>query len=1095
MKYTLGLDLGIASVGWAVINLDMLRIEDLGVRAFPAAENPKNQSPLAEPRRLARSARRRLRRRAGRLRSIRQLYVRVGLVSDAEMSALFIAISGTPSPWELRAKGLDELLTGPELARALYHIANRRGFKSSRRLADKDTEAGRVLGAIEATRAAMTQGAYRTAGEMLYGDPRFQPEAEGNGTRDLHQPCRRNSKDSYVNSVDRDTLENEVGILLARQRLLGSSHATTQFEAEFLELFTRQRPFATGDAILAKVGKCTFEPTQLRAPRNAYTTERFNLLCDINNKLGWFDAGQKVRATDEQRRVIEELAYNDCDVTYAKVRKALALPDTARFTALTYRDKTGNDSTACEKTGRFCQLKGYKAIRDMAKTVGLWDEVATHPEWMDSLAFALTFYKNEGEIRQCLAEECVPRCLADEAANSPGFAGVSHLSLAAMRKVIPHLERGLVYSDACAAAGYDHSASATGAKFQKLPVEGLSEIRNPVVLRALSQARKVVNAVIDRYGSPCQIHIELAREVGKSAEKRGEIERSIKDNELANKQRDALFAEAFGQAPHNYDERLKWRLYREQQCKCAYSLRDIDINSLLLPGYLQIDHIVPYSRSFDDSIANKVLVLCSENQRKGSKTPFEYFGSDDARWSLFVAWAKDTVRDHKKLDKLISQTPFDLEKQDWIPRNLVDTQYVARFLTSYIRGNLRFSDENVKLPMVCVSGRITSLMRGFWGLSKVREDNDLHHAMDAVVVAAIDQRTIGLVTRYCQARETWRWKAGDTYVDQETGEVVDFKYSFPLPWKGFRDEVNARLSDDPASAIAAIRLPAYSDGLAVNPVIISRMPQRGVTGPIHKETIKSARIKLPGGTVVRPSKIGPEEAARGTREAVIRKHLVDISAKDLENLFAPETNEKLYAEIRRRMEDCGMDAKKAFTEPLRKPTNDGSLGQIVRRVKLREPQPSGVEVRGGIANGDSMVRVDVFTRGGKYFLVPIYVSNFICGTLPNQAIVAHKPEGLWPLMDESYRFLFSIQSYDLIQIHRKGQIIFGYYRECDRAGGQISLSLANNNDTIVRGIGARTVDRFEKFEMGVLGDYHKVGDEVRRGVENSSNIKSGETEG
>ena len=1066
MKYVLGLDVGIASVGWAVLNLDNNRIEDLGVRAFNAAEDPKTKTPLAEPRRLARSARRRLRRRAGRLQRAKQLFVEHGLVSDGSFDELFSTADGKPEPWNLRAEGLDRLLSGDEFSRALFHIIKRRGFKSNRKKANKDDDEGQVKAGIEQNRKIMRENEYRTVGELFCRYDDFQDK-------------KRNTTGSYKLCVERSMLEDEIRALFEAQRSHGSTLASSDFEKQFLNVFNWQLPFASGDAILSKVGGCTFESGEKRASRNSYTAERFILLSDIN-KLSWYLEDEKQHPTADQRKIIEDMAYRMAEVKYKQIKKTLKLPDDTRFASLTYSHRKNGvveETLDCENTV-FGKLSGYHETQRICEKSGVWDEVRKNASLMDDIAFALTFYKTEEDTIAYFSDRKLPEEMIKQIADSAGFSKVTHLSLKAMRNILPFLEAGDIYSVACEKAGYNHSSpDNNGERTLKLPVIGMEVTRNPVVLRALSQSRKVVNSIIDRYGSPSHINIEMAREIGKSADERGKISRRIEENRSAAQRDDEHFKEIFNAYPRTGEDRLKWRLYREQDGKCAYSQKPIDLeNRFFEPGYVEIDHILPYSRSFDDSIANKSLVLSAENQNKRNQTPYEYFGHNESRWRIFEAWVTDAIRDPRKRRNLLIKEYGEEERNGWIPRNLVDTQFIARKFSQFVRESLIFADKDEKLPVICLSGRITSLLRGLWGLSKVREENDLHHAMDAAVIASVTPRLVRLVTEYRKARETMLWNVGDTYVDPETGEIIEFRFAFPQPWKGFRKELIARLSEDPAAEIERIRLDSYSDKQDVKPVLVSRKPIRKVTGPIHKETIRSIREQ------------------DGKRVSVIRTDVTKLTKENLKNLYAPETNEKLYAVIRERMEQYGWDAKKAFAEPLYKPTKDGTQGPLVRKVKLAAAQPSGVEVRGGIADNGSMVRTDVFVKDGKYYLVPVYTADFMTGRLPDRAITSNKPWDEWPVVDESYDFLFSLYPYDLVRIQTTKEEFFGYYRSCDRSTGALSICAPNKGDTLIRGIGARTALSIDKFEVGILGDFHRINKEVRRGLEDCGNNESCEAQ-
>ena len=180
MSYRIGLDIGIASVGWCVLEHDEddnpVRIMDWGVRCFEKAEQPKTGESLAAPRRGARSARRRLRRRKHRLERIKYLLEQNGIISTEKYMERYHC-PNLPNVYQLRAEGLDRVLTCDELAQVLLHIAKHRGFKSSRKSEMKeDKETGAVLTAIKENEALFADKHYRTIGEMMYLDEAFKKE-------------------------------------------------------------------------------------------------------------------------------------------------------------------------------------------------------------------------------------------------------------------------------------------------------------------------------------------------------------------------------------------------------------------------------------------------------------------------------------------------------------------------------------------------------------------------------------------------------------------------------------------------------------------------------------------------------------------------------------------------------------------------------------------------------------------------------------------------------------------------------------------------------------------------------------------------------
>ena len=311
MRYTIGLDIGIASVGWAVINEDKSRIEDLGVRVFKKAEEPDGKS-LNLARREARGSRRRIRRRATRMQKVKELLVKYNLVSEKELETLYIITETTPDVYELRAKGLDRLLSRQEFARVLTNIAKRRGYKSNRKIDEEDKEVGKLSkGTIENKRILQEKG-YRTIGEMFYKDEKFEYN-------------KRNKAGEYNSTVLRSMLIDEVHTLFEMQRKFKSEFANEEFEKEYVEVMTYQKPYITPELLEKMLGKCTFEKGEPRAPKNSYTFERFMLLQKVNN-LNIYINGEKVEIPQEKKKEIIELAYKQSEIKYTQLRKKLELP-------------------------------------------------------------------------------------------------------------------------------------------------------------------------------------------------------------------------------------------------------------------------------------------------------------------------------------------------------------------------------------------------------------------------------------------------------------------------------------------------------------------------------------------------------------------------------------------------------------------------------------------------------------------------------------------------------------------------------------------------------------------------------------------------
>ena len=620
--------------------------------------------------------------------------------------------------------------------------------------------------------------------------------------------------------------------------------------------------------------------------------------------------------------------------------------------------------------------------------------------------------------------------------------------------------------------------------------------RNPVVLRALNQARKVVNALIKEYGSPHEVHIEMARDLtkplrghwndqGKFIEGRQDIlkkQEEFRDRNKKDKAKFAEFASTFNIVGSVKGKEFeKYQLYREQQGKCAYSLEPIDLHRLFETGYVEIDHALPYSRSFDDSKNNRVLVLARENRNKGNRTPFEYLdGKDNSeRWRQFSGFVEGNKAYRlAKRSRLLRKDFGEKESKEFRERNLNDTRYICKFFKNYVEQYLQLHEDSDAKRCVVLSGQMTSFLRARWGLVKIRGDSDRHHALDAAVVAACTHGMVKRLSDYSRRKELGQVREG--FVDVDTGEILNpamfeqIEKHFPNPWPHFRNEVEARLKlDDPVLLREELqRLGTYSDQAleAVHPLFVSRAPQRRNSGAAHKDTIyaQPERLKAQGGVM---QKIA----------------LTSLTLKDMDKLVDPHRNEKLYAAIRARLEQHGGKGDKAFpaSNPLRKPDSAGNpTGPIVRGVTMVIDKLSGIPVRGGIAKNDTMLRVDVFTKAGRFHLVPVYVYHAVAKVLPDRAIVAFKDEAEWTLIDDSFGFCFSLYPNDLLQVTLKQEKWIGYYAGCDRSTGNVNLwahdrSLVVGKDGLIR-TGVKTALSIEKFNVDALGNRYPAPPEKRR---------------
>lgn len=1117
--YRLGLDVGIKSVGWCVLECDEngepIQINALNSRIFDAAEQPKTGASLAEPRRNARGLRRRIRRKSFRLERIRKLFSENGIELFETQDDLICLKDEYKNldVVKLRSDALDKKLTEAEFARVLYSLARHRGFKSNKREGAKDSDEGKLLGSIRKSEEEMRESGMRTRGEQLY--KKYLMEG-----KPVH-----NKGGDYSMCVSRDILVKEIELLFEKQKEFGNNFATDENKEKYLDIFLSQRNFDEGPGKGSQytgshdVKKCEIYRDEDVAAKGTYTSEWATIYQKINN-LSIICGGDRRRLSNEERQIAVELAKKVEKVSYKAFRKAIKLDDDYRFSALNYSEKKKSDkkknegesksdvveindvvdSLACEDKGDFITAKNSNKI-----VKALNDNLKSDIELIDEIAEICTKYKSENLFRNAIAESKIIGGRLDEETieklSKIDMKGYGHLSLHVLREILPYLEEGMVYSDAMQKAGHNHSEH----NFEKQKFLGTKEVydaiggvTSPVVKRALSQTVKVIDAVIRQYGSPYAINIELARDMSMTKDERDKMK---KENDARAAKNEAIRENiAKLNAKPTATNVLKYKLYEEQDHKCAYSMETLDINQLFEDGCYEIDHIIPYSRSFDDSFNNKVLVLKRENQNKRNSTPVEYFERIGRDYDEVLAFWKAVYqkRNRKKLEFLQKK---EINESEWKNRALNDTRYASRMLANLIKDYLLFDEKSKdKYGRVeTVKGAITSYLRRFWGVQKIREDGDKHHAVDAAIIACVTPKTKNKIERYNQIKESRKMRNGQYVL--EDGEICDSDYYdknshlvLPYPYKEFINELDARVMDEPVLMQNKLRLLGFNENYLMNakPFVVSRMTSRKAKGCINEATVFSSKYadnKYP-------------TVCDGNNVIVKRTALANLKLDkngEINGYFQPEGDAALYNALKQRLVEFDGDAKKAFapTNPIRKPCNSGQ-GNIVRTVKTYETYTGGgmiLEKNKGIVKNDGMIRVDLYSKDGKYFGVPVYVADLYRGELPRRAATANKPQNEWREMDDTYTFEMSIYQDDLLRIESKKGIELKKKKDVENSAKATSKTITDElvyfigfdrstasieiEDTtgcyFARGVGIqKKIDKITKCEIDVLGNVQEI---------------------
>lgn len=823
----LGFDIGIASIGWAFVENGELK--DCGVRIFTKAENPKTGDSLAMPRREARSVRRRLARRKGRLETLKRLLAKEWdlcyedyIATDGELPKAFMG-KNLNNPYVLRYEALQRLLSKEEFARVVLHIAKHRGYGNKNAKITKSEESkreqGKILSALATNASAIAH--YRTVGEYFYKE--FcevikNPQGLNTNEHCIQSKVRvlkpiRNKGGEYTNCILQEDLQRELRCIFEYQKGFGFP-ITQEFQDKILKIAFYQRPLKDFSHL---VGKCTFYPDEPRAPKFSLSAIEFitkakaiNLLASIAKESG------EVWDKEQWRERLDSVFNAVCEkgsLSFAQLRKILHIDERIRFKEVDYTAKNPENK-------KFVEFKNLK------KFCEILSEIAGDRALADSIARDMTLVKDEEKLAQKLrgygkfSQEQIMQLSALD------FSHHINLSLKALSEILPFMREGMRYDEACQKAKLQTKHNDKKSKFLPPFCESIyaDELTNPVVHRAIAEYRKILNALIAKYGSVHKIHIELTRDVGKNFQEREKYKKEIESNYKARVQA-MQECEKLG-LTLSEGNILKLRLFREQNEICVYSGRKITLANLKEQGALEIDHILPYSRSSDDSYMNKVLVFTNENQNKGNKTPYEAFGGDSQKWGEIESLALRSGYPKKKAKRILDKGFGDREA-GFKSRNIVDSGYIARLIANYTKEYLKFlpldSHENTalitgekdsKIHVEAVKGMLTATMRHFWGLGSKNRYEHTHHAVDAIIIAYINAAMIQRFSQFRQNQESLRARF---YAKELAKEEFKTQRAFFEPFRGFREQVLAK----------------------VGQIFVSRPPRKRARGALHEETFYS----------------------------------------------------------------------------------------------------------------------------------------------------------------------------------------------------------------------------------------------------------------
>jgi CRISPR-associated endonuclease Csn1 len=857
-----------------------LEIIAAGVRCFEAGvegdiEKGKDASRARE-RRQKRGARRQLRRRAARLGKLFRALQRAGLLPeepcetpegrhalldklDADLRAKLLPKTNYQEQqvflYRLRARAaLGEELPPFAVGRALYHLAQRRGFLSNRK--------------AEAAEAVNGEDKAGTGAEE---DKEPSPKDIKGQIKALDEACGAQTYGSFFAQQDplvrrirqhwlgRDRVKQEFETIWQAQSRRHPERMTETARKEIFNAIFFQRPLKSAKGL---VGRCELVAGRRRSAQALLIAQRFRLLQMLNNLIIRRPGEAERKLGETERQKLHDALDREGDQTVAACRKLLALPRGVKFNYEEGGEKrlVGNRTQA-----KFLAILGER-----------WEQLT--PAERDQLTLEVLHYQKADALRKRLVEhwrfgERQAEALA-EVTLEPGYAAHSRPALERLVEVM-EAPPNPTYSEARKQC-YPESFMAREAVDELPPVDrGFPDLRNPAVTRALTELRKVVNHIVRRYGRPEIIRIELARDLKKGRQER---KRAADRAEANRKQREEAVRRILKELPDQFrsaedvrkSDITKVLLAGECNWRCPFTDTPFGLADLLGANpTVDIAHLHP-RRYLDDSFANLTLCQAEENRhRMGDQLPYDAYAQDAERWSQILQRVK-RFQGALKFEKLrrfeTTQVP-----EDFAARQLNDTRHASVKAADYL--GMLFggrSDAEGTQRIYAIAGGITAQVRRAWGLNRIlggrdekNRDDHRQHAIDAIVLALTRPQLVGEL-QTAAARTLPR---GDRLVLRDV----------PLPRPDFIEHVRGKIQS----------------------ILVSHRVDHRLGGPLHAETNYSPAIAVPEANA--PAD-GKRKAKPPEPRHHVRKLLKKLSEKEIEGdaIVDPEVRrlvQEKYAEL------------------------------------------------------------------------------------------------------------------------------------------------------------------------------------------------------
>lgn len=816
LKYRLGLDLGTNSIGWCMLRLNSdnepTAVIKSGVRIFHDGRNEKTKEPLAVVRRNARSIRRNLDRKISRRNHLLNTLIKYSLLPLYENERKSLAVL---NPYELRSRAVNEKIELFELGRSLMHLSKRRGFKSNRKV-DKEESSGKIKPAIERLKNKMQENNKKTAGEYLY----FLLQ---NGQSVRARLGKIDGKEGYEIYLDRSIIEEEYNIIMNEQKKYHKA-LTDDIINEIFNIIFYQRPLKP-----QKVGKCSLTGEGIKLHKAHVLAQDFILLQKIND-LRVYDENvyENRELTSNEKAILKAELQNKKEMSFDKIRNLLkkffSNSKYGKFSHESIDDKiSGNKTNAVmsnkdilgDKWNDFSDDDKYNLI-DLLLSDNSNDKVKEE--------FKVNFDLTEVEINNIL-DKAIYKL-------DTGYLRYGKKAVQKLNCIMDKENIGL--SNAIQQSGFTEEESSDVSNYleyygkilqdsvidpqinyPKNDEEKYGKISNPTVHIALNQLRKLVNELIKLYGKPEQIVIELARDLKNSKTAKLRYIKQNKENQKQNDKVQGIIEEFKVKKDKATRDKVKlWLELGKDELtrRCIYTGKIITLAELFSDD-VQIEHIVPYSRSLDDGFNNKTLSFKSANYYKSNKTPYEAFGENKDGYNYNDILERAKIFNKSKFDRFTKDAMdiYNKDGKDFIARQLSDTQYISRISLKYLK-SLYPKEKHSSLWII--PGQLTAMIRGKLGLNDLLSENSeknrsdhRHHAIDAFVVAITSRSLLQKISYAASLQEDLDNRNLSSYRNKLLEKM-------PEPFPNYRKSLQ----------------------LAIDNIKTSHKSDRSISGKLHEDT-------------------------------------------------------------------------------------------------------------------------------------------------------------------------------------------------------------------------------------------------------------------